>query len=245
MKRGIRYIVGIAGLVVGLGHVGADSEQDPIPQAFLVGHPGQHWAPAKNYPRSFDVSAEIARGRALELMAWERRVRLHGERLFGREVTGDLVFRGEQIELAEVDTLGFEPCQFDTLKSATTVWVVGDCNESTGPPIVWGAMPARRPEWLSVLPEVESHAFAVGIANRSFSDAPGSWHLATYRALIELGFSVRGTIESAQWHTEDTVDSAEIQRLNLVFEGFHAVGRWADEKHVYVLGSVPLAGVNR
>ena len=106
-------------------------------------------------------------------------------------------------------------------------------------------MPSLRTKGLSVLPKDEGHAFAVGIANRNFSDAPGSWHLATYRALIELGFSVQRTIELAEWHTEDTLQSAEIQRLGLVFEGSHAVARQADDKHLYVLESVPLAGVSR
>lgn len=214
-----------------------------IPTSFLNSFSGPQWAAAIRYPRSIDHSITTAHNRVSQLLSWERHVRLRGERIFQREADGKLVFKGEHIELVEIDSTGLEVCQIDTVMSAEHVWVSGYCSEVSPTPVVWKTISSKRPEWLSTLPQDEVNAYAIGIATKGYSDTPGSWQLAAYRSLIELGFSVQGAIESAQWSTESSISSARVMRLNVGFRGFRPIARWADETHVYVLGAVPLAGV--
>ena len=188
-------------------------------------------------------SSEPAHARAVamacRLLAWSTHVRVKGERLFEQIPGGTLEFRGENIELLEVPDIAPKSCRLETLEVAQHAWIVavpegssmvaaGACSFSQNPPA-----------WIAVTPHQSGWLFAMGSAEVSFRDEPGSWDLATYHALVELAFSVKTRTGALKKSTEQELWSATVLEVDTELRGFQIAARWRDRNHVYVLGKVP------
>ena len=198
---------------------------------------------ATHYPRSIDISISRAHERALRLLAWSEKVRVTGERQFEQTAGGMLEFRGESIELLEIDLMDGEACFFDSVFSGSRVWI-----QAARKPHVPGLgelteLPREPPPWIAHPPPDGDMIYALGTASIAHRDEPGSWEVASYNALVEIAFKARSRLRSLEVLEGETATGVHVLQVDTLLRGFRVIARWKDRHNIYVLAGVPRNGV--
>ncbi len=218
----------------------ADSAPAVYPLWFI--HP-----PAVPTGVGFSLPGQVTRGPAYtqavemagRMLAWSTHVRVRGERLYWRTPDGRLESGGQKVELLELPELAPDICQLDTLNIDRYTWVVAHGRGSVIPvPAAVASFTPSAPAWIAVTPREPGWHHALGIATLASRDEPGSWELATYRALVELAIGVG----ARSGDLEKTLTGEQAGAGRLVFDtriqGFHVAARWRDAHNVFVLARV-------
>lgn len=185
---------------------------------------------------SLDAAVEMARRQ----LAWSVRVRVRGERLFQRTELGQLEYRGEDISFVEVAEVPDDAVRLDTLKVGGHHWVFARAGDST--PKGGATFAAAMPVWLSAPPQKVGWLYAGGTAPVSYRDEPGSWDLATYRALVDLAFAVQVRTSRLERSFDGVMVEVTAQNIDTVLQGARVIGRWRDGKNAHVMVGVPAGG---
>jgi len=198
---------------------------------------------ATYYPRSTDISMSLAHERALRLLAWSEKVRVTGERQFEQTVGGTLEFRGESIELLEIDPMDGEACFFDSVFSGRRVWI-----QAARKPHVPGLgelteLPREPPPWIAHPPSDGDMVYALGTASIARRDEPGSWEVATYNALVEIAFKAKSRLRSLEVLEGEMATGAHVLQVDTLLRGFRVIARWKDRHNIYVIAGVPRNGL--
>lgn len=190
-------------------------------------------------PCSRDEASARAVTMACRSLSWDLQVRVEGERLVERMPTGYLVFCGESIRLLDVPEITPQTCVLDTQWVGEQVWIVAA--PTPGPTPALGApiqSSPTTPDWIEHPPQEPGFLYAIGVAPATYVDESGSWELAEYRALLDLGFAVNSTVTSLGKALDRSLVGVETIKVDTLLRGFRVVARWRDATHVHVLARV-------
>lgn len=233
-------LVACAGAKGGTGSLAPSRPDKDYPAAFVQAGAvaGVGFSPLNRFRDipSLDAAAEMARRQ----LAWSVRVRVRGERLFERTELGQLEYRGEDIAFVGVADVADDAVRLDTLEVGGHHWVFARTGGAA--PQGKATFAAAMPGWLSEPPQKAGWRYAGGTAPVSYRDEPGSWDLATYRALVDLAFSVQVRTSRLERSFDGVMVEVTAQRIDTVLEGARVLGRWRDGKNVHVLVGVPAGG---
>ncbi|NKB67789.1 MAG: hypothetical protein GKR89_12065 [Candidatus Latescibacteria bacterium] len=181
---------------------------------------------------------------ACRQLAWTQRVRIQGEQLFQDLPSGELIARGEQIQLLEVPEITPQSCRLETLvvEEAKRFWIVASLpgqKKRLGGPIYFKK---QTPDWVHTTPQQKGWIVAQGIAELSYQDEAGSWEWASYRALVELALSHRSAVKQIHKDSDGYEEGLTSVRMDSRFEGVQVVARWRSEQNAHVLLAVPQSG---
>ena len=188
-----------------------------------------------------EYADSLATDMAIRGLAWATRVRVRGERLFERTGAGDVQYRGQDVELLDVPEIDAATCVLDTCVLGGFVWV----SASSGGAHVrlcTEAIPfsVDMPSWVQETPKKPGWIQAQGTAPYYYKDEPGSWEVGTYRALVELAMSQDVTVGSVERVTRGAAIGGMRVAVDFHLSGVRVVGRWRDDRNVFVLVASPV-----
>jgi|SaaInl7_135m_RNA_FD_contig_21_1711243_length_2011_multi_6_in_0_out_0_2 hypothetical protein len=182
-------------------------------------------------------ACSLATQQAKRMLAWSGKVRITGEALYEISPSGQLAFRGSNIEISEITNDSEERLSIDTLSLGSRCFAFAANYEMAQASDVASSFSAVEPAWVSRRPQRSTALLCeVGVAELAFHDEAGSWEVATYRALLSLANGVRSKTTSVEWFTEDTQTAAQVHKVDIAITGFRVVSRWRSPRMVYVLG---------
>jgi hypothetical protein len=180
-----------------------------------------------------DSSQVRAARAARKQLGWFQHVRVRGEGLSGSTSGGG----GVSVELLETGPVPPTGCYLDTLRLDGFTWVLASVDDAAG----FGGgerFPKKRPNWVDSQPQDENWHYGLGIAEVSYVDEPGSWDLATYRALLDLAFAF-SRMGVSRGSAGGMPMDAYLTETDVSLDGARVVKRWRDQTRAFVLLGVP------
>ena len=206
----------------------------------LKGSVGLSFGPLGYRTTDYGTAVETA----CRQLAWTQRVRVQGEQLFQDLPSGDIISQGENIQLLEVPEITPQSCRLETLvvEAAQRFWIVATPQGQKKGLGGTAYFKKQIPDWVHTTPQQSEWIVAQGIAEISYSDEPGSWEWAMYRALVELAMSHRTAVQNIYKDADGYVEGLTSLRVDSRFEGVRVVARWRSDENVHVLLAVPRSG---